>query len=226
MEKRRENFLKLIVENYVTQAEPIGSRFLVENCGLECSGATARNEMRALEEEGFLTHPHTSAGRIPTLAGYKYYVKNLLKPSPVSKKIKKTMEDVLAEYDEKTAVKAVGRLLSETAGAAVIVAWTPDSVYYTGMSNLFSQPEFKEFPNLINLSAVFDNCEIGIRDVWDEIERGKTKIFIGDENPLGENCALIASKGEKNGAMVSLIGPLRLNYDLGFGLINCFSKLI
>ena len=66
------------LENYLETAEPVGSSFLVEAEGLELSGATIRNEMRDLEEQGFLTHPHTSAGRIPTELGYKYYIKNII----------------------------------------------------------------------------------------------------------------------------------------------------
>ena len=78
MTDRQAFILKIIVEHYITHVEPVGSRFLVEEKGLDASGATARNEMRDLEQKGFLTHPHTSAGRIPTELGYQYYIEHLM----------------------------------------------------------------------------------------------------------------------------------------------------
>ena len=77
--ERKQQLLKLIIENHIETAEPIGSKFLVSSGDLKVSDATVRNEMRDLENAGFLTHPHTSAGRIPTEEGYKYYVNDLIK---------------------------------------------------------------------------------------------------------------------------------------------------
>ena len=73
MTERKIKLLKLIIENYIKTAEPIGSKFLANSGDLDVSAPTVRNEMRELESEGFLTHPHTSAGRIPTEEGYRFY---------------------------------------------------------------------------------------------------------------------------------------------------------
>ncbi|MFN0093789.1 MAG: heat-inducible transcriptional repressor HrcA [Dehalococcoidia bacterium] len=75
---RRARILALIVDDYVDSAQPIGSQTLVERHHLALSSATVRNEMAALEEEGYITHPHTSAGRIPSNRGYRYYVSSLM----------------------------------------------------------------------------------------------------------------------------------------------------
>ena len=74
MDIRPQQLLSLVIEKYAATAEPVGSRVLVESAGLDWSEATVRNELRALEEAGYLTHPHTSAGRIPTLKGYQHYI--------------------------------------------------------------------------------------------------------------------------------------------------------
>ena len=74
MNTRQEQLLTLVIEKYIATAQPIGSKVLVSEAGLDWSEATVRNELRELEEMGYLTHPHTSAGRIPTEAGYKYYI--------------------------------------------------------------------------------------------------------------------------------------------------------
>ena len=67
METRQQQLLNLVIENHIATAEPVGSKFLVSEGNLDWSEATVRNELRILEEEGYLTHPHTSAGRIPTI---------------------------------------------------------------------------------------------------------------------------------------------------------------
>lgn len=75
---RQETILNLIVHSYVATASPVSSKALLEIAGINVSSATIRNEMAMLEERGYLTHPHTSAGRIPTDKGYRYFVERLL----------------------------------------------------------------------------------------------------------------------------------------------------
>ena len=75
---RRARILSFIVDDYVESAQPVGSQRLLERHHLGLSSATVRNEMAALEEEGMITHPHTSAGRIPSNRGYRYYVSSLM----------------------------------------------------------------------------------------------------------------------------------------------------
>jgi heat-inducible transcriptional repressor len=76
--KRQEEILSLIVRTYTQSPEPVSSKYLAENCNLNVSSATIRNEMAVLEELGYIAAPHTSAGRIPTESGYRYFVKRLL----------------------------------------------------------------------------------------------------------------------------------------------------
>jgi len=79
LSERRARILALIVDDFVGSAQPVGSQSLVERHQLGLSSATVRNEMAALEEEGMITHPHTSAGRIPSHRGYRYYVSSLMR---------------------------------------------------------------------------------------------------------------------------------------------------
>lgn len=82
MNERQSALLKEIVESYVNDAKPVGSKALAPK--LRCSSATVRNEMSALEELGYLEKTHTSSGRIPSKDGYKYYVDNLMKPKELN----------------------------------------------------------------------------------------------------------------------------------------------
>src|SRR6476620_9955882 len=77
LDDRKLDVLRAIVEDYVQTQEPVGSKALVERHSLGVSPATVRNDMAALEEEGFITQPHTSAGRIPTDKGYRLFVDRL-----------------------------------------------------------------------------------------------------------------------------------------------------
>ncbi len=85
MNTRQKELLNLVIESYIKTAEPVGSNLLAEKGKLGVSGATLRNEMRALEDEGYLSHPHTSAGRVPTDKGYRFYVDSLLEPKHLTK---------------------------------------------------------------------------------------------------------------------------------------------
>ncbi len=81
---RRARILALIVDDYVDSAQPVGSQALVARHRLGLSSATVRNEMAALEEEGLITHPHTSAGRVPSNPGYRFYVRQLMPERPLT----------------------------------------------------------------------------------------------------------------------------------------------
>ena len=83
VEDRKLAVLRAIVEDYVPTQEPVGSKALVERHRLGVSPATVRNDMAALEEEGFITQPHTSAGRIPTDKGYRLFVDRLSQVKPL-----------------------------------------------------------------------------------------------------------------------------------------------
>ncbi len=92
---RREKLLKLIVEDFVKTAEPVGSNYLIKKYNLPISSATIRNEMNALEKEGMLEKTHTSSGRVPSTLGYEYYIKNL-RNNKIDEKMKNELNRVFA----------------------------------------------------------------------------------------------------------------------------------
>jgi heat-inducible transcriptional repressor len=89
--ERRAQLLSLIVSEYVDSATPVGSEAIVRRFELPFSSATIRNEMARLEEEGFITHPHTSAGRVPSDKGYRYYVEALMQERDLPAEVKQTI---------------------------------------------------------------------------------------------------------------------------------------
>lgn len=213
LSERKQHLLKLIVEHYIEHVQPIASRFLIEQADLGVGEATVRNEMRALEEAGYLTHPHTSAGRIPTEQGYKYYVEQSLDWESSVESIQKELQMMLTSVEHpKEALKTVAKYLAEQSGNAVMIAFDEYSVYYTGISQLFAQPEFQDYSHTVQVSSMFDHCEEKIGEVLQKMSPGSDfEILIGSENPLGSASSTIVLPLPNNQSLL-LIGPLRMNY--------------
>jgi len=91
LSERSQLILALVIKEYVARAQPVSSASLVEHYNLGVCSATVRNEMAALEAKGYLTHPHTSAGRVPTEKGYRYFVERLLEDIPLPPEEKLTI---------------------------------------------------------------------------------------------------------------------------------------
>lgn len=124
VEERRLAVLRAIIQDYVATEEPVGSRSLVERHGLGVSPATVRNDMALLEEEGFITQPHTSAGRIPTDKGYRQFVDRLttLKPlSAAEKRAISTFMDGAVDLDD--VVSRSVRLLAQLTRQVAVVQY-------------------------------------------------------------------------------------------------------
>jgi len=97
LSERKEKILRAIVDDYITTAEPVGSAYILESHNLGVSSATVRNEMAALEEAGYLEKPHTSAGRVPSVLGYRTYINGLMKEYSLTLGEIKHIKDALAK---------------------------------------------------------------------------------------------------------------------------------
>lgn len=121
---RRAAVLNAIVEDYVTTREPIGSRAVVERHNLGVSSATIRNDMAHLEEAGLIIQPHTSAGRIPTDAGYRAFVDSLVEIKPLSRGERNAFEKILregADFDD--IISRAVRLLAQLTNQVAVVQY-------------------------------------------------------------------------------------------------------
>jgi heat-inducible transcriptional repressor len=123
-EERRLAVLRAIVEDYVATEAPVGSKGLVERHGLGVSPATIRNDMAALEEEGFITQPHTSAGRVPTDKGYRLFVDRLSTLKPMSAAEKRAIATILdGAVDLDDVVQRSVRLLAQLTRQVAVVQY-------------------------------------------------------------------------------------------------------
>lgn len=124
MEERKLDILRAIVADFVQTQEPVGSKALTERHGFNVSPATVRNEMAALEEEGYITHPHTSAGRVPTDKGYRLFVDRLSTVKPMSVGERRAIESFLnGAVDLDDVVHRSVRLLSQLTRQVAVVQY-------------------------------------------------------------------------------------------------------
>jgi len=120
---RAQSLLKILVERYIVDGQPVGSRALSRASSLELSPATIRNVMADLEEMGFVASPHTSSGRVPTPKGYRFFVDTLLTVRPLEDVERAQIEESLLPDDPHRVVAAASQLLSDlTHFAGVVVA--------------------------------------------------------------------------------------------------------
>ena len=119
--ERAQRLLKVLVDRYIREGQPIGSRTLSRHSGLEVSAATIRNIMADLEELGFVTAPHTSAGRVPTIKGYRFFVDTLVKLRPPRSEELVQFERALRKTDPQALALSASNLLSAFTKLAGVV---------------------------------------------------------------------------------------------------------
>ena len=122
VDSRAQFLLKSLIERYIIDGQPVGSRVLSRQSGLELSPATIRNVMADLEEMGFITSPHTSAGRVPTAKGYRFFVDSLLVVKPLDRSEISELQDQLQADRPQALVSAAAQLLSSLTQFAGVVA--------------------------------------------------------------------------------------------------------
>lgn len=120
--ERAQHMLRVLIDRYVREGQPVGSRTLAREAGLELSPATIRNVMSDLEELGFIRAPHTSAGRVPTVQGYRFFVDTLLKVQPLDiTSVEKMRLEFQAKQAPKNLIESASELLSGITHLAGVV---------------------------------------------------------------------------------------------------------
>jgi heat-inducible transcriptional repressor len=217
--KRQGDVLTAIVESYVETAEPVGSRCVARRLGL--SSATIRNVMADLEDMGLITHPHTSAGRIPTDKGYRYYIDSLMHVKLVSAQLARSVQEEYAE-----AMRSLEDLMETTshlmAGLTNCVGLTLmseyDKLYLDGTSHIVEQPEFHDFKKLYSILKCLDEKRELLEVLRHDYKDGKLSIHIGRESGFQDlnDCSIVTRGYKKKGRVsgrVGVIGPKRMVYE-------------
>ena len=130
---RQKNILTLVIHEYIRSAEPVGSKHIVENYRLDLSSATVRNELAELTEQGYLRQPHTSAGRVPTEEGYRYFVGRLMNETHLPEDTRRTISHQFYQMpnDVNQWMKlAASVLASQSKGASLVTAPHPQQAHF------------------------------------------------------------------------------------------------
>lgn len=227
MTERQIQILASIIEQHAEIAAPIGSVMLAKLFGV--SSATIRSEMACLEDMGLIMQPHTSAGRIPTDAGYRMYVnslnekQNLTESMPLLDRGARTIQTRVSTQvtrADRAIRSAVDSLvdLTNNLGLATI----GDELYLSGIGNLFSQPEFMHHTHAQAVANLLDNLEPWLREVE---PNQPLSVYIGSENPIGKSsgATLIISRFSSpysNNSYIGVLGPTRQSYDRVMRLVR------
>lgn len=234
--ERQEDILNAIIEEYAEMAAPVGSVTLAKL--FDVSSATIRAEMARLERLGLIAQPHTSAGRIPTDAGYRYYVNSLVEND--ERRIEEEERDTrLSRATHAIEVRVNSQTLAEEAIRGAVnslveltgnlgLATIGGQLYLSGISSLFSQPEFLNPERIRSVAKLLDNLEPWLR----EAAPGEPlNIFIGRENPIGRSSevSLIISKFRSpfsDKSYIGVLGPTRQNYSRVMALVRQAGEML
>lgn len=249
--ERQRDILFQIIEEYAETASPVGSVTLAKLFGV--SSATIRAEMGRLEHLGLLVQPHTSAGRVPTDAGYRFYVNSLdgmdAPSTPEATPDHSTALSKASHFEhtqrsiqrnvhalevrvsshsraDATIRSAVDALVELTGNLGL--ATIGDQLYLSGISRLFTQPEFVDTRRVQSVAKLLDNLEPWLR----EATPGEPlNIFIGHENPIGKNSdvSLIISRFRSpfsDNSYIGTLGPTRQNYFKTMSLVRYAGNML
>ncbi len=222
--ERQIQILKAIVEQYAEVASPVGSNLLAKVFNV--SSATIRSEMSDLEGMGYIMQPHTSAGRVPTDKGYRFYV-NSLGDNKLDEGEQNRGERAISirvkegGIPERTIRNAVDTLveLTHNLGLATI----GNQLYISGLGNLFNQPEFIGGQQVLRVAQLLDNLEPWLKEA---APNQPLSVYIGQENPVGRSAgvSLIISRfrsSYSDHSYIGVLGPTRQQYRDVMNLVRC-----
>lgn len=211
MHERLERILALVIEDFIATAEPVGSQALVSEHRLEVSPATVRNWFAELEEHGMLVQPHTSAGRIPSEAAYRWYVETQLGEPSITKRETDSFRRMIKDMeDDADRIKAGAKACANAVGVAALAGTGRSDSYYTGLTELFRQPEFNDWSRVVSMGTVLDKLDERLAILRQTVYVQPT-VFIGEACPFGNACSAVVVT-ISSGSLLALLGPMRMPY--------------
>jgi heat-inducible transcriptional repressor len=216
---RQSTVLRAVVTDYVRTAEPVGSSALASRHRLKVSPATVRNDMAALEDLGFLAQPHTSAGRIPTDLGYRFFVDTMPRRLRLSDAQRRVVGDAFRDPadDAQEALRRAAQVLSRlTRYGAVTTGVGVEHVFLGGTANIASEEAFERRETVRRLLETLEEEERMVGLLTALASSGEeVAVVIGHENPLAamwEASVVVAPLRTHPAGAVAVIGPTRMQY--------------
>lgn len=230
--ERQKNLLRAIIEKYIETAEPVGSETIEKEFTLGVSPATIRNEMVRLTSLGYLKQPHTSAGRIPTSMGMKFYVDQLMEEKTLSLKDEVAIKEELTDENEpfEKLIRHTTRILADQTHSLAIATDEQGSLYAAGMANILDMPEFYDIDITRSVLAMLDRQELIAQIVAQLKAEEQLRILFGEELgiPYLEPCGFVVTRYQMQDhrGVLGIVGPSRLNYQTVIPTVRYFSQLL
>lgn len=232
--QRQVEILKSVIEEYIETAEPVGSETVEKKRNISASPATIRNEMVKLSEYGYLKKLHSSAGRIPTAAGIKFYVSDLMKEKELSTVEEVALKEKVWDYREKQQrfLREVTISLADKTNALAIVTTAEGDLYSSGYANILDMPEFFDIDVTKTLLEALDEYDL-FKDIFEHAPQVQEDIHVLIEDELGSR--LQGPYGfiftDFNTPMhisgrIGVLGPTRLHYTSIIPTVRYFGDLI
>lgn len=231
--QRQIEILRTLIEEYIETATPVGSETLEKKHNLSASPATIRNEMVALTKLGYLKKPHTSAGRIPTPNGMKFYVDQLMKEKELSLAEEVGVKEKLWDLreSEQQFMKALTRSLADKTKTLAVVTTEEGAVFCSGYANILDMPEFFDIDVTKCLLSAIDEVDYFGNLFATIVEEKDVHVLLGDE--LGPKLkgpySFVYTHYETPKHLageVGVLGPTRLNYTSVVPTVRYFGDLI
>ena len=231
---RKDRILAIVIGRYIKTVSPVGSQYITEEHNLDVSPATVRNILADLEEEGYLTHPHTSAGRMPTQRGYRYYVDHLMHEIQLLEEEKRKISQ---EYKRQARqledlVEKTSQVISDLTHYTSIVSLDDGDntrIICKGTSYVVGYPDSTDILKIQAILKVLEEKERLMELINRTLEK-KIEIYIGHEMALKdmESCSLAISHFEKDGlkGRIAVLGPTRMQYDRVVSTLDYISQLL
>jgi len=219
LSERQELILKLVVDAHLASGRPVASKPIAEKRQVEWGSSTVRAELAALEAAGYLTHPHTSAGRVPTEAGYRYYVDRLIesKAPAVDSEVALEVSRLRREIDD--AMRETTAALARVTDLMALVTAPPlgDALFVHGVSRLLSEEHLAELPRVDELMGALERRVDVLGMMRSALDQRSVFLWIGGENPQPElrSVSVVGANyglGHRNLGSVGVVGPLRMDY--------------
>jgi len=227
LKDRQKLILNALIAEYISSAEPVASRQIVDKFRFPFSSATVRSELLALDEEGYLEQPHTSAGRVPTDKGYRFFISEVFDSrDPLSERHRALLSELFKIDRDEEFLRQIARTVSELSESFTIAGLYGDELFYkAGIAEAFREPEFDDRSALKEFSELADFIDEEIRSIFEPGDFKKPKAFIGHENPIKEarNYGMIVSSVEtphKKETLVAILGPKRMDYRKNISLLE------
>lgn len=231
LSSRQTELLKVIINEYLETADPVGSLVLERKYNLGVSPATIRNEMALLTKMGYLKQPHTSAGRVPTPSAMKFYISQLMDEKSLS-----VTEEVKARENIKGSnidrlMREATQLLSENTGSLAVATDEKGDSWSHGYSHFFENPEFSDHQVCQSVFSLIEEVD-GLHDLMFRRLTGLTpiEVLFGEELGLQyfEPVGIVASRFKSHGVNYALgvIGPFRLNYSRVIPTVRYYGEIM